>query len=104
MAFSSPPSTYNTSAPASESRSDTLINPDTYIQGDPPPIPPRGNPPPVVEVRTSKDSYLNLFNFLFVEDFELLFFLDKGNYQYLRCTVYEFWVVKLKIIINLRIY
>ncbi|XP_078325397.1 mitogen-activated protein kinase kinase kinase 7-like isoform X3 [Crassostrea virginica] len=49
MAFSSPPSTYNTSAPASESRSDTLINPDTYIQGDPPPIPPRGNPPPVVE-------------------------------------------------------
>ncbi|XP_061176805.1 mitogen-activated protein kinase kinase kinase 7-like isoform X2 [Saccostrea echinata] len=49
MAFSSPPSTYNTSAPASESRSDTLINPDPYIQGDPPPIPPRGNPPPVVE-------------------------------------------------------
>lgn len=50
MAFSSPPSTYNTSAPASESRSDTLINPDPYSQGDPPPIPPRGNPPPVVEV------------------------------------------------------
>ncbi|XP_048767428.2 mitogen-activated protein kinase kinase kinase 7-like isoform X2 [Ostrea edulis] len=49
MAFSSPPSTYNTSAPASESRSDTLINPDPYSQGDPPPIPPRGNPPPVVE-------------------------------------------------------
>lgn len=51
MAFSSPSSTYNTSAPASESRSDTLINPESYMQGDPPPIPPRGNPPPVVEVR-----------------------------------------------------
>ncbi|XP_052709413.1 mitogen-activated protein kinase kinase kinase 7-like isoform X2 [Crassostrea angulata] len=49
MAFSSPSSTYNTSAPASESRSDTLINPESYMQGDPPPIPPRGNPPPVVE-------------------------------------------------------
>lgn len=49
IAFSSPSSTYNTSAPASESRSDTLINPESYMQGDPPPIPPRGNPPPVVE-------------------------------------------------------
>lgn len=48
-AFSSPSSTYNTSAPASESRSDTLINPESYMQGDPPPIPPRGNPPPVIE-------------------------------------------------------
>lgn len=75
MAFSSPSSTYNTSAPASESRSDTLINPESYMQGDPPPIPPRGNPPPVVEVR---------FNWLYLSTSFIIVILQYSRCKYKR--------------------